>query len=122
MHALDWILVAVPIAVILAFALYTRRFVKSVADFLAAGRCAGRYLLANARGESDAGLANTISKFEIILVSGFVLSFWEKISYPLFLLVSISCFVVYRFRYTRALTLSQFLEMRYSRPFRLSLG
>ena len=66
----------------LAFAVYTRRFVKSVADFLAAGRCAGRYLLANARGESDSGLANTMSKFEMILVSGFVLNFWEKVSGP----------------------------------------
>src|SRR5205809_2154875 len=112
MQTVDWILVIAPLIVVLGFAVYTKRYVKSVADFLSGGRCAGRYLLANARGESDAGLANTISKFEIFLVSGFVLSFWERISYPLFLLVSISGFVIYRFRETRALTLAQFLEMR----------
>ena len=122
MHSIDWILVAVPIALVLGFAVYTNRYVKSVADFLSGGRCAGRYLLANARGESDAGLANTISKFEIILVSGFVLSFWDKLFYPVILLFGISGFVIYRFRETRAMTLGQFLEMRYTRPFRLYMG
>ena len=67
MHSIDWIFVIVPIAVVLAFAVYTKRYVKSVADFLSGGRCAGRYLLANARGESDAGLSNTMAMFERIL-------------------------------------------------------
>jgi SSS family solute:Na+ symporter len=122
MHVIDWMLLGVPIAAVLAFAVYTRRYVKSVADFLAGGRCAGRYLLANARGESDAGLSNTMSKFEIIMVSGFVLNFWEKISTPILLLIGISGFVIYRYRETRALTLAQFFEMRYSRAFRLFMG
>src|SRR5688572_30360192 len=122
MHWFDWLLVVLPIGFVLVVALYTRRFVKSVADFLSAGRCAGRYLLANARGESDSGLANTMSKFEVVLVSGFVLNFWEKISIPALLLVGISGFVIYRFRETRAMTLAQFFEMRYSRRFRLFMG
>ena len=122
MHSIDWILVVVPIVVVVAVAIYTRRYVKSVADFLAGGRCAGRYLLANARGESDSGLANTSARFEIILVSGFVLNFWEKVSTPIILLVGISGFVVYRFRETRAMTLAQFLEMRYSRRYRFFMG
>jgi SSS family solute:Na+ symporter len=122
MHPIDWILVVFSLALVLAFALYTRRFVKSVADFLAAGRCAGRYLLANARGEADSGLANTMAKFEQILVAGFVLNFWEKIQVPILLIVAISGFVVYRFRETRALTLAQFLEMRYSRRYRTFMG
>jgi SSS family solute:Na+ symporter len=122
MRAIDWILVAATLALVLGFAAYTRRFVRSVADFLAAGRCAGRYLLANARGESDSGLTNTMSKFEMVLVAGFVLNFWEKVQVPVLLLVGISGFVVYRYRETRALTLAQFLEMRYSRRFRLFMG
>src|SRR5687768_8131632 len=122
MHLVDWLLVALPLALVLAFAVYTRRFVRSVADFLAAGRCAGRYLLANARGEADSGLANTMAKFEQILVAGFVLNFWEKIQVPLLLLVGISGFVIYRYRETRALTLAQFLETRYSRRYRLFMG
>src|SRR5438046_3339639 len=122
MQTIDWVLVIVPIAVVLVFAVYTNRYVKSVADFLSGGRCAGRYLLANARGESDAGLANTMAMFEKILISGFVLSFWDKLFYPFILLFSIAGFVIYRFRETRAMTLAQFLEMRYSRSFRLYMG
>lgn len=122
MHLIDWLFVVVPIIFVLCVAIYTHRYVRSVADFLAGGRCAGRYLLANARGEADAGLANTLSKFEQILIAGFVLNFWEKISTPVVLLVGITGFVVYRFRETRALTLAQFLEARYSRKFRLFMG
>src|SRR5213592_628920 len=122
MQTVDWILVILPLVVVLGFALYTKRFVKSVADFLSGGRCAGRYLLANARGESDAGLSNTSAQFERILISGFVLSFWDKLFYPIILLFSISGFVIYRFRETRAMTLAQFFEIRYSRAFRLYMG
>jgi SSS family solute:Na+ symporter len=122
MRPIDWFFVAATLALVVAFAVYTRRFVKSVADFLAAGRCAGRYLLANARGEADSGLANTMSKFEQIMVAGLVLNFWEKVQIPALLLVGIFGFVVYRYRETRALTLAQFLEMRYSRRFRLFMG
>jgi SSS family solute:Na+ symporter len=122
MHPIDWSLLIAPIVFQIVIAIYAARYIRSVADFLAGGRCAGRYLLANARGESDSGLANTMSKFEQILVAGFVLNFWEKISMPVLLLIGITGFVVYRFRETRALTLAQFLEARYSRNFRLFMG
>ena len=80
MQPIDWLLLLIPLLLILAFAIYTRQFVKSVADFLAGGRCAGRYLIANAFGESAAGVANTMSKFEMIMVSGFTLTFWNSFS------------------------------------------
>ena len=122
MHWIDWLLVAAPVALVLAFAVYTRRYVHDVVDFLAGGRCAGRYLLANARGQSDSGLANTMARFEVILVAGFVLQFWEKLPIPIILLLSIAGFVSYRYRETRAMTLAQFFEMRYSRGFRFYMG
>ncbi len=122
MQPIDWCLVIVPLTVVMAFALYTRRFVRSVADFLAAGRCAGRYLLANARGGAESGLASSLAVFETIFVAGFVLSFWEKIQNPIVLLITISGFVTYRLRETRAMTMAQFFEMRYSRRFRLFMG
>src|SRR3954469_13237629 len=122
MRPIDWLFVVLPLGAILALAIYTRRFVKSVADFLAGGRCAGRYLIANAFGESAAGVANTMSKFEIVMVSGFTVTFWNALSAPIILLVLVSGFVIYRYRETRALTLAQFFEMRYSRRFRLFMG
>src|SRR2546423_11343055 len=105
MQPIDWVGVILPLALVVAFALYTRQFVRSVADFLAGGRCAGRYLIANAFGESAAGVANTMSKFEMIMVCGFTLTFWNSFSAPILLLVAASGFVVYRYRETRALTL-----------------
>src|SRR3954467_5673009 len=122
MQPVDWLLVVLPVLLVLGFALYTRRFVKSVADFLAGGRCAGRYLICNARGESMSGVSNTMARFEIIMVSGFTLAFWEQLSVPILLIVGITGFVIYRYRETRALTLAQFFEMRYSRRFRLFIG
>src|SRR5438477_6385123 len=122
MHPIDWLFVAAPLTLILLIALWTRRYVKSVADFLAAGRCAGRYLLANARGEAESGLASSLAVFEQIFVAGFVLNFWEKLQTPVIVLIGISGFVVYRLRETRAMTLAQFFEMRYSRNFRLFMG
>src|SRR5437773_129569 len=122
MQPIDWILVIIPLVGVLALAFYTKRYVKSVADFLAGGRCAGRYLIANAFGESASGVANTTSKFEIVMVSGFVMTFWDTLRFPIVLLVAVSGFVLYRYRQTRALTLAQFFEMRYSRRFRLFMG
>ena len=122
MQPIDWFLVFCPMAVVFGFAVYTNRYVNSVADFLSAGRCAGRYLLANAKGESESGVTNTMSRFEPVLASGFVLLLWDKVNYPIALLVAISGFVIYRFRETRALTLAQFFEVRYSRGFRLFMG
>src|SRR5204862_2567345 len=66
--------------------------------------------------------ANSLSKFEMVMISGFTLTFWNALLAPVLLLVAVSGFVVYRYRETRALTLAQFFEMRYSRRFRLFMG
>ena len=41
---------------------------------------------------------------------------------PLQLLIGLSRWVTYRFRQTRALTMAQFLEMRYGKKFRIFAG
>jgi SSS family solute:Na+ symporter len=122
MTAIDWILVIVPLLMVIGLAAYTQRYVKGVADFVSAGRCAGRYLLANARGEAGSGVTNTISNFEMIMISGFIVGFWSKLTIPVALIVGITGFVFYRYRQTRAMTIAQFFEMRYSRKLRLYMG
>jgi SSS family solute:Na+ symporter len=122
MRPIDWFLFIGPVVCMLALAGYTNQFIRGVADFLAGGRCAGRYLLANAKGEAASGLANMMGKFELVMISGFTVSFWEHFSAPITLIVSVTGFVIYRYRETRALTVSQFLEMRYSRRFRIFMG
>jgi SSS family solute:Na+ symporter len=122
MDPLDWLMVAVSVLLVLSFGAYTRRLMKSVADFVAGGRLAGPYLLAVARGEMQAGAVVFVAAFEVVTKSGFTLQWWGAISTPFVIVVAISGFVVYRFRETRALTLAQFFEMRYSHRFRLFAG
>ncbi len=122
MHWIDWLVMALPVALIAGIALYTRRYVRSVADFMAGGRNAGRYLLSTARSEMNAGAALFVASFEQFSKAGFTIAWWSQILVPVGLLVAVSGFVIYRYRQTRALTLAQFLEMRYSRDFRLFAG
>src|SRR5580658_3519083 len=122
MQPIDWALPIFPILLVIWCAIYTRRYVKSVADFMAGGRAAGRYIICNSKGQASTGVANTLSKFQPLLMAGFCLSWWDSLSMPIYMLVAIFGFVVYRYRQTRAMTLGQFFEMRYSRRFRLFAG
>lgn len=122
MNKIDWLIMALPIVIVAAIGLYTRRYVRSVADFMAGGRNAGRYLLCIAGGEMQAGAALFVATFGQFSKAGFTLTWWNNILVPLGLLMAITGFVTYRYRQTRSLTLAQFLEMRYSRNFRLFAG
>ena len=122
MHFIDWIIVAVPMLIVLGIAWYTRRFLKSVADFMAGGRNAGRYLLCTARSEQGVGAVVFVAMFEMISNAGFTMGWWGMISIPVGLFVAITGFVIYRYRESRALTLAQFFEIRYSRKLRLFMG
>jgi SSS family solute:Na+ symporter len=122
MTTIDWCIVCIPLLVVLAIALYTRRYLRSVADFMAGGRCAGRYLLATARSEMGSGAAVFVALFEIISKSGFAVNWWGTLTVPVGLVMALTGFVAYRYRETRAMTLAQFFEIRYSRGFRLFAG
>ncbi len=119
---IDWLLIIFPLMLILGIGLYTRQYMRSVADFLSGGRLAGRYLLAVARGEMQAGAVVFVASFELISNSGFSMGWWSWIQFPVWFLVAISGFVIYRYRETRAMTLAQFFEIRYSRSFRVFTG
>lgn len=122
MHWVDLLIVAVPLLVVFGIALKTHRHVRSVADFLAAGRCAGRYLICNAQGTAAFGAISAVAIFEMMYEAGFSMNWWSTMSAPLGLFLALSGFVIYRYRETRAMTLAQFLEIRYSRRFRIFAG
>jgi len=122
MHWIDWAIMILPLAICGFIAVYTSRYVRSVADFMAGGRGAGRFLICTARSEQGSGAAVFVATFQVFLVSGFTLGWWGQISTPIGLLLMVSGFVIYRYRQTRAMTLGQFFEMRYSRKFRLFAG
>jgi SSS family solute:Na+ symporter len=103
-------------------ALFTKRYMRSVADFLAANRCAGRYLLVMADGAAAIGAVSIVAQFEKFYSAGFAAQWWMILMTPILLVISLSGWVTYRFRATRALTMAQFFEMRYSRKFRVFSG
>jgi SSS family solute:Na+ symporter len=122
MHFVDWLVIVFPLVIIMTVGLITQRHMKSVAHFVSGGRVGGRYLLAVAKGEMQAGAVVFVAMWEVFAQSGFVPSWWSWIAGPVGLIVAIFGFVIYRFRETRAMTLAQFFEMRYSRNFRSFTG
>ncbi|NLF17591.1 MAG: hypothetical protein GX595_10065 [Lentisphaerae bacterium] len=122
MHWIDWLVVAAGMAIVIAIGLRTQRYVRGVADFLTAGRVAGRYVLCVAGAEAAMGLVSLVAMYEVYYKSGFAYGFWGAVASPLFIVLSLTGYCVYRFRETRAMTMGQFLEMRYSRRFRICAG
>ncbi|MBT3345577.1 MAG: sodium:panthothenate symporter [Gemmatimonadetes bacterium] len=119
LHLVDWLIVAVPMVLVFYVAMQAQRFVKSVSDFLAAGRVAGRYVVAVASGEAGMGLISVVALFEAYYNSGFAYSFWNQLYVPVGMLMTLTGYCIYRYRETRAMTMGQFFEMRYSRGFRI---
>ncbi|NMA44153.1 MAG: sodium:panthothenate symporter, partial [Oligosphaeraceae bacterium] len=118
MFWLDWILIWIPLAMVVWIALKSQRYVKGVADFLAAGRVGGRYVICVASGEAAMGLISAVAIMEMYYQCGFAISFWSTLTAPISLIMGLTGFCIYRFRETRALTMGQFFEMRYSRSLR----
>ncbi len=119
---IDWMIVLVPLGLVGWIGFYTRRHVHGVSDFLAGGRVAGRYVVAVASGEASLGLISVVAMFEMYYNSGFAIGFWNGFLMPIGLIIALTGLAVYRYRETRAMTLAQFLEVRYSRSFRVFAG
>jgi len=119
---LDWSIAALCIVVLFFGVRLSKNFVKSVADFLSAGRSAGRYMITVSQGMAAIGAITIVGQWEMNYVAGFALRWWEFIMAVVLLAITVSGWVLYRFRQTRALTIAQFLEMRYSRNFRVFAG
>ena len=120
LHWIDWTIVGLLILLLIWITETTKKYVRGVADFLAANRMAGRYLLTVA--QELGGAISIIALWEMIYAAGFPTQWWGMMSTPVALLITLTGFVVYRFRQTRALTLAQFFEMRYSKKFRFFAG
>ena len=119
---LDWLLVAAMLALLLYGVHRSNRHSSSVADFLAAGRSAGRYLVGVASGIAGLGAITIVGNLEMNFVAGFSMAWWGMTTSVVVMIVTLSGWVIYRFRQTRCLTLAEFFERRYSRRFRIFAG
>ncbi len=122
MTGIDWLIMGAVYAALVAGVLFSRRYMRSVADFLAAGRTAGRYLISVSQGIAGIGAITLVANMEMNLEAGFAMSWWG-LSMALFVTIVVaSGWVSYRFRATRCLTMAEFFERRYSRKFRIFAG
>ena len=122
LSALDLCIILIPLVALVWISFATRGQSKSVADFMAASRVAGRYLVCNARGEAGFGAISAVGMFEAFYNSGFSYNWWGSIGAPIGLLIGLTGFIIYRYRETRCMTLAQFFEVRYSKRFRIFAG
>ncbi|MDR1283423.1 MAG: sodium:solute symporter [Opitutaceae bacterium] len=118
----DWLIVAAALLALAGIAVWTRRYTRSVSGFLAGNRGAGRYLLTLSEGMTAFGVASLIANFEKFYQAGFAAFWWGMMLAPVGMIVAMSGWVAYRYRETRALTMAQFFEMRYSKNFRVFSG
>jgi SSS family solute:Na+ symporter len=119
---LDWTIVGVAVVILRFISLRSATHMKGVADFLSANRCAKRYLLTIAGQMGGTGVISLVAIFEMHYQVGFPPIWWGLMSIPVGVIILLGGWCYWRFRETRALTLAQFFEMRYSRNFRVFAG
>ena len=119
MSWIDWLIVIVPVGAVMFLGFYVRKYVVGVADFLVGGRLCHRYLIANGDIAAALGLVVLAAYVEVQYQTGFALSFWNSLAMPLSIAMALSGYCIYRFRQSRAMSIGQFLEMRYSRKLRI---
>lgn len=122
MQTLDWVIVIGMIVLLTGILLYCNKYMNSAADFLAANRCAGRYVMSISEGIAGFGLISAVAIWEAFMKNGFAATWWSFLQSPFALILALVAWVTYRMRETRCFTLAQFYEMRYSRKFRLGAG
>ena len=113
-----WLIIVVPVFLVCCAAVRCRRYVRSVTDFLVAGRCAGRYVLLSGGMMGGLSVVTFVGNAEVHYHTGYAMNYWNQILLPMSILMGLFGWISYRFRETRAMSCGQFLEMRYSRGVR----
>ena len=119
MSFIDWSIVILPVLVILYMGWRAGKYVRGVSDFLVAGRICGRYVLSVADVANGLAVITLVSYTELHYKTGFAMSFWTNIILPMTMMFALVGYCTYRFRETRAMSLGQFLEMRYCKSLRI---
>ena len=117
MSLLDWLIVVIPMCILLGVAFYSRKYARDVVDYLAAGRIAGRYVLAVGDMAGGLSVITLVAGCEICYQTGFSVGFWNAVLTPVWLFIALTGYCVYRWRETRCLSIGQFLELRYGSKF-----
>jgi len=122
MSMLDWTILIGFMAALAVFMYKASKLTRSVADYMVANRCAGRYVLTAASAMSALGAIQVIQEFQRSYEAGLSHVWWNQLMIPVGLAVALSGWVAYRWRATRILTQAQLFEARYSRNYRVFAG
>ena len=120
MGIIDWSIVVGFVLLLCGASFGLARVSRSVEDFMAAGRCAGRFLLSMANDMGGFAAIFVVATFEMFYQSGYPAAWWSVLFMPGWAIIMVSGWVQYRFRETRALTMPHFFEMRYGRNVRVA--
>ena len=99
---IDWIIVFSVLGGMIFSVNLSKGLMKSVTDFLSAGRTAGRYLIAVSSGIAGLGAISIVMFLEMGYVAGFSLAWWGLSQGIIILMLTMSGWVIYRFRSTRS--------------------
>jgi solute:Na+ symporter, SSS family len=122
MSWIDWVIVAVIIGGLNLVAVLCRKYIKSVADFLVAGRGVGKFLGMTASEASMVGAITIVAQMQNSFTAG-PKFWWYQLQFLIVgLVLALTGWGVYRMRQTRCLTIPELLERRYSRKFRIYCG
>ncbi|HEY8965683.1 MAG TPA: hypothetical protein VIM58_04520, partial [Candidatus Methylacidiphilales bacterium] len=116
---LDYVVLLIPLALVLGVTFALRRYMRSVSDFLAASRTAGRYVICTSISESGAGVMGLVLALEVYSRTGVSMGFWGVFNNIVLFGFTLFGLITFRFRETRCLTFHQFLEVRYDRRLRV---
>jgi SSS family solute:Na+ symporter len=120
---LDWTILIVIFLLFLGLAIYLNSYVKSVADYLVSGRKVRMWLGLGAGVAGEIGLVTVVSMCEQGYMRGFgfilIALLAKLILLPIF---GIFGFGIERFRATKAISVPQYIEMRYSKRLRILTG
>ena len=115
----DWLILILPVCFVMYMGWHSRRYIRGVSDFLSAGRLCGRYVISVGDVANALSIIGLLTYIEMHYKTGFSVGFWSSVLAPLSIVLGLTGFCHYRFRETKAMSLGQFLEMRYSRRFRI---
>lgn len=82
-------------------------------------RICERYAICVADVAQGLSILTLVAYIEVQYKVGFAVSFWNQVLMPLGLIMALTGCCTYRWRETKAMSLGQFLEMRYNRSFRI---
>ncbi len=118
----DWIVFIGMIILLISVPFIMKKYVKGVAHFLVAGRNVGRFLGLESDSMAGLGAITILAMWQMNYKSGFVGHFWFLLTPITAALIALTGWGVFRYRLTRAMTLGQFVEQRYSKRARIAFG